>query len=74
MALIAELDQSLEALRALKPPGVSKSKVASITNLFVENIQVLHPCLLGLFILFLFFFSFGLTRFLTDARSRMNTF
>lgn len=47
MALIAELDQSLEALRALKPPGVSKSKVASITNLFVENIQVLQPSLLS---------------------------
>ncbi|KAB8339149.1 hypothetical protein FH972_022085 [Carpinus fangiana] len=39
MAAVAELDAALQALRALKPPGVTKSRIASITQLCVENVK-----------------------------------
>ena len=41
MAALAELDASLQALRELKPPGVTKSRISSITTLCVENVKVL---------------------------------
>ncbi|KAI9669960.1 MAG: hypothetical protein M1831_006996 [Alyxoria varia] len=39
MAALAELDASLQALRELKPPGVTKSRISSITTLCVENVK-----------------------------------
>lgn len=48
MAAIAELDQSLEALGQLKPPGVNKSRVTSITALFIQHVQVLIRKLLSI--------------------------
>lgn len=40
MANIDQLDPLLQSLQALKPPGASKTKIASITTLCVENVQV----------------------------------
>jgi len=40
MTGVDQLDPLLQALQALKPPGASKTKIASITNLAVENVQV----------------------------------
>lgn len=38
--IINELDSQLASLNQLKPPGASKGKIASITQLCVNNIQV----------------------------------
>jgi len=40
MTSVDQLDPLLQALQALKPPGASKTKIAAITNLAVENVQV----------------------------------
>lgn len=40
MSVFAELETSLQALLALKAPGVTKSRIASITTLCVENVKV----------------------------------
>ncbi|KAH9832747.1 protein NRD1-like [Teratosphaeria destructans] len=37
--IITELDQQLASLNQLKPPGASKGKIATITQLCVSNIQ-----------------------------------
>ncbi|KAL9088111.1 MAG: hypothetical protein Q9159_003309 [Coniocarpon cinnabarinum] len=39
MAAIAELDASLQALLTLKPPGVTKGRIQSITQLAVDNVK-----------------------------------
>ena len=38
--IINELDSQLASLNQLKPPGASKGKIQSITQLCVTNIQV----------------------------------
>jgi protein NRD1 len=38
--IITELDSQLASLNQLKPPGASKGKITSITQLCVSNIQV----------------------------------
>jgi protein NRD1 len=40
---VAELDSALQAMLAAKPPGVSASKVVSITSLCNANVQVNQP-------------------------------
>lgn len=40
MAGVDQLDPLLQSLQALKPPGASKTKIAAITTLCVENVQV----------------------------------
>lgn len=40
MSTVNDLDPSLQALLACKPPGVTKSKIASITTLCMENVKV----------------------------------
>lgn len=37
---VAELDAGLQGMLALKPPGVSGSRIANITALCVANVQV----------------------------------
>lgn len=37
---VAELDGYLQQMLALKPPGVSGSKISSITSLCTANVQV----------------------------------
>lgn len=37
---VAEVDNYLQSMLALKPPGVSGSKINSITSLCVANVQV----------------------------------
>jgi protein NRD1 len=37
---VAELDGYLQSMLSLKPPGVSGSKIGSITQLCTANIQV----------------------------------
>ncbi|KAL1311109.1 hypothetical protein AAFC00_001314 [Neodothiora populina] len=39
MAKIDQLEPLLQSLQALKPPGASKTKIAAITTLCVENVQ-----------------------------------
>ena len=39
---VAELDTILQSMLALKPPGVSGSKISSITALCNANVQVFH--------------------------------
>ena len=41
---VAELDNYLQSMLALKPPGVSGSKINSITSLCTANVQVNDPC------------------------------
>lgn len=43
---VAELDGYLQSMQSLKPPGVSGSKIGSITQLCVANVQVrtLYRC------------------------------
>ena len=38
--VIQELDSQLASLHQLKPPGASKGKLSTITQLCVNNIQV----------------------------------
>ena len=38
--IINDLDSQLASLNQLKPPGASKNKITSITQLCVNNIQV----------------------------------
>lgn len=40
---VAELDNYLQSMLALKPPGVSGSKINSITSLCTANVQVRLP-------------------------------
>jgi protein NRD1 len=40
MSVIDELDSQLASLNQLKAPGASKTKIAAITALCVNNIQV----------------------------------
>lgn len=37
---VAELDAGLQAMLSLKPPGVTGSRIQSITTLCTENVQV----------------------------------
>jgi protein NRD1 len=37
---VAELETTLQGMLALKPPGVSGSRITSITALCVANVQV----------------------------------
>lgn len=37
---VAELEAALQGMLALKPPGVSGSKISSITALCTANVQV----------------------------------
>jgi protein NRD1 len=43
---VAELEAALQAMLALKPPGVSGSKISSITALCNANVQVISWFLL----------------------------
>ncbi|KAK4222409.1 Rpb7-binding protein seb1 [Podospora fimiseda] len=38
-AAVAELEANLQAMLSMKPPGVSASKIGSLTKLCVENVQ-----------------------------------
>lgn len=40
MSEIAELDTLLQAVLSLKPPGITKSTITSITKLCVDNVKV----------------------------------
>lgn len=40
MAAIEEVGTLLQSLQALKPPGVTKTKIEAITAKCVENVQV----------------------------------
>jgi len=40
MAAMDELGTQLQSLQALKPPGVTPTKIKAITQLCVDNIQV----------------------------------
>jgi hypothetical protein len=40
MSAMEELETLLQSLQALKPPGVTKTKIESITTLCIQNIQV----------------------------------
>lgn len=40
MAAMEELGTQLQSLQALKPPGVTPTKIKAITQLCVDNIQV----------------------------------
>jgi protein NRD1 len=40
MAALEELTTTLQSLSALKPPGVTPTKVKTITQICVDNIQV----------------------------------
>ena len=40
MSAVAELEDSLRAMLGLKPPGVSGTKINSITALCIANVQV----------------------------------
>lgn len=40
---VMELDTYLQSMLNLKPPGVSGSKISSITSLCTANVQVSHP-------------------------------
>jgi protein NRD1 len=40
MSAMEELETQLQSLQALKPPGVTKTKIESITTLCIQNIQV----------------------------------
>jgi protein NRD1 len=42
--IINDLDSQLASLNQLKPPGASKGKITSITQLCVNNIQVSMIC------------------------------
>lgn len=44
---VAELENYLQSMLALKPPGVSGSKINSITSLCTANVQVRSLALLG---------------------------
>lgn len=39
-SVVAELEAGLQGMLALKPPGVSGSRIANITTLCVANVQV----------------------------------
>lgn len=43
MSAVTEVDNILQSMLALKPPGVSGSKINSITSLCVNNVQVRSP-------------------------------
>lgn len=45
---VAELDGYLQSMLALKPPGVSGSKINSITQLCSANVQVSSPTFMGI--------------------------
>lgn len=40
---VADLETQLQAMLALRPPGVSGSKIANITALCTANVQVSPP-------------------------------
>lgn len=40
MAAMEELETLLQSLQALKPPGVTKTKIDAITAKCMENVQV----------------------------------
>jgi hypothetical protein len=44
MAALEELTTTLQSLSTLKPPGVTPTKVKTITQICVENIQVCEQC------------------------------
>lgn len=37
---VADLENNLQAMLALKPPGVSGSKISTLTSLCIANVQV----------------------------------
>lgn len=37
---VADLETNLQAMLALKPPGVSGSKISTVTSLCIANVQV----------------------------------
>lgn len=45
---VAELEAGLQAMLALKPPGVSGSRIQSITALCTANIQVRRRVVSGI--------------------------
>lgn len=42
MAAVTDLEAGLQAMLNLKPPGVSGSRITSLTTLCVSNVQVRH--------------------------------
>lgn len=43
MAAIEEIETLLQSLLALKPPGVTKTKIQTLTEKCTENVQVCEP-------------------------------
>jgi hypothetical protein len=43
MAAMEELGTQLQSLQALKPPGITPTKIKAITQICVDNIQVCQP-------------------------------
>lgn len=37
---VADLETNLQAMLALKPPGVSGSRISTVTSLCIANVQV----------------------------------
>jgi protein NRD1 len=42
MSVVTDLEAALQAMQNTKPPGVSGSKITFITELSVQNVQVLY--------------------------------
>ena len=40
MAAVEEIGAQLQSLQALKPPGITKTKIQTITEKCVESVQV----------------------------------
>ena len=48
MSAVADLEGGLQAMLLMKPPGVSGSRIQSITTLCVNNVQVSAALMLGI--------------------------
>lgn len=70
-AAVTDLEGGLQAMLNLKPPGVSGSRITSLTSLCVSNIQVI---LFNVFFsIFVLAFRKGRHRSAADVPSRHNT-
>ncbi len=45
---VADLEAGLQAMAGMKPPGVSGSRISSLTTLCVANVQARHDALFAL--------------------------
>lgn len=69
---VAELDGYLQSMLGLKPPGVSGSKITSITSLCTANIQVSQIAIYGLSDQMLIAFCLSLNPFLSRKSTRIS--